>query len=230
MQRVCRVCSETKPIVQFTLRNRGERTNTCRKCKKQGRKRGILPAQPTNVVQTKGVDCRTFAEVYAGKDADHRICRKCGVEKTLGEFRRHRPGYPLSYTCIECWDNTKDGKCRRCGGFLVDGKCQRCKEADKRKHQKIRVAVLRFFGNKCACCGISESIFLTLDHVNNDGNEHRRKVGQNRIYRLAYYDIMKGTQPVGLQLLCWNCNSAKHIYGEEAVKEAIARMQAKSSN
>jgi hypothetical protein len=44
----------------------------------------------------------------------------------------------------------------------------------KRWRIGIREDVIAAYGGRCACCGEFERDFLTLDHVNNDGAEHRR--------------------------------------------------------
>lgn len=64
-------------------------------------------------------------------------------------------------------------------------------------------------GPQCTCCGESTFEFLQVDHVNNDGAEHRRQLGGQCIYSwLKQHDF-----PKGFQLLCCNCNSAKRLTG-----------------
>jgi hypothetical protein len=49
----------------------------------------------------------------------------------------------------------------------------------KEYYDKLSMEVLiHYNGNppRCACCGETEERFLTIDHINNDGAEHRRKV------------------------------------------------------
>jgi hypothetical protein len=72
-----------------------------------------------------------------------------------------------------------------------------------------RKEVLDHYGSKCACCGESCYEFLTIDHINNDGKEHRKLIGQQHLYHW----LRKNGYPDGFQILCWNCNSAKHHYG-----------------
>jgi hypothetical protein len=73
-----------------------------------------------------------------------------------------------------------------------------------------RKSVLKAYGGKCVCCGESQWQFLSLDHVNNDGAEHRKEVGQSQIYIWAE----RNNYPPVLQILCFNCNMAKGFYGE----------------
>jgi predicted restriction endonuclease len=76
-----------------------------------------------------------------------------------------------------------------------------------RAYYKLRLEVLNHYGARCACCGESEIRFLTIDHVNNDGSEHRKTVKTNAIYRW----IKKNGYPRTLQVLCHNCNWGKRV-------------------
>ncbi len=77
-------------------------------------------------------------------------------------------------------------------------------------YQEQRVAVLEHYGKKCACCGEAQPEFLAIDHVNNDGAEHRRSVHSGKhIIRW----LIQNNFPDGFQVLCFNCNMAKSVYG-----------------
>lgn len=80
-------------------------------------------------------------------------------------------------------------------------------------NQNLRALVIREYGAKCACCGESESMFLGLDHINNDGGEERRRIGKNNISTYRYVRDL-GFPKDRYQLLCHNCNLAKGFYGE----------------
>ena len=57
-------------------------------------------------------------------------------------------------------------------------------------------------------------LFLTLDHVHNDGAAHRRALGKRGIGGAAMYRILKNQGfPPGFQILCFNCNWGKHHNG-----------------
>lgn len=81
-----------------------------------------------------------------------------------------------------------------------------------RRHTRlVRETVLSHYGNRCACCGEIEEKFLCIDHINGGGRAHRKAIGLRggNIYRwLAQHDY-----PSGFQVLCYNCNSSKGIYG-----------------
>ena len=72
---------------------------------------------------------------------------------------------------------------------------------------------MAYGGYKCACCGEMEPKFLTLDHVFNNGAEHRRSLGytkgNGRGGNLVTW-LKKHRYPAGFQVLCMNCNFGKH--------------------
>lgn len=77
------------------------------------------------------------------------------------------------------------------------------------EERKTRRDVIETYGGKCSCCGEDEMGFLALDHIKGGGNKHRKEVG-----RKMYLWAKKNNYPNILQVLCHNCNQAKHIYGE----------------
>ena len=86
---------------------------------------------------------------------------------------------------------------------------------DRAKYLKSRFIVLRKYSNGkgifCNCCGERNVVFLTLDHVNNDGAKQRKEIGRSsdKLYRW----IVKNNFPPIFQTLCWNCNWGKQKMG-----------------
>jgi hypothetical protein len=87
---------------------------------------------------------------------------------------------------------------------------ERIRLAQVKMRQKLREEIFAHYDNKCACCGESEAAFLTIDHVNNDGAEHRRELGKPS-GTVFYFWLRKNNYPEGFQALCWNCNCGKRI-------------------
>lgn len=73
-----------------------------------------------------------------------------------------------------------------------------------------RLEAIAHYGGKCACCGESEVGFLSFDHIDGGGAEHRRK--DPTAYKIATWLIRNGF-PEGFQLLCHNCNLGRHLNG-----------------
>ncbi len=63
----------------------------------------------------------------------------------------------------------------------------------------------------CACCGESY-YFLTVDHIDGLGEQHRKEIG-NPGSNSIYIYLRRGNYPPGFQILCYNCNFARHHFG-----------------
>jgi len=90
------------------------------------------------------------------------------------------------------------------------------RQINLKSHRKIKLLVLQHYGGeipKCACCGEKEQMFLTIDHINDDGAEHRRKIKRGGGASF-YYWLKLNNYPEGFQVLCFNCNHAKSLYGK----------------
>jgi hypothetical protein len=67
------------------------------------------------------------------------------------------------------------------------------------------------YGGSCACCGESESMFLQMDHVFNDGHLDRKD--NNSSAKLWAKLKKQGWPKDRYQLLCANCNFGKAMNG-----------------
>lgn len=89
------------------------------------------------------------------------------------------------------------------------------KESFKKYYYKLKNSTLIHYSGdppKCACCGETIYEFLTIDHIDNKGAEHRKKIGISG--GASFYIWLKHNgYPKGFQILCLNCNWAKGIYG-----------------
>jgi hypothetical protein len=88
------------------------------------------------------------------------------------------------------------------------------KEEIAKRHSKqvdeIRLQVLRHYGGnkpKCACCGETIILFLSIDHINNNGNKQRKALSGSKHAGTPFYRwLIKNNYPEGYQVLCMNCN------------------------
>lgn len=77
-------------------------------------------------------------------------------------------------------------------------------------YHRIRLEVMSHYSSgvpKCKNCGVEDERVLTLDHINNDGNTHRRMIKQLSVI----YWIVKNNYPPMFQVLCHNCNWLKEL-------------------
>ena len=66
-------------------------------------------------------------------------------------------------------------------------------------------------GYTCRCCGETEPMFLTIDHVNGGGANHRKSLSSNSIY---FGNLLKDPEVASkYQVLCSNCNSGRYRNG-----------------
>ena len=88
------------------------------------------------------------------------------------------------------------------------------------KAQRIRILqeTVEAYGGKCSCCGETRILFLTIDHVNNDGATERRGLGDGPSAKskkgragINFYRHLKkaGFPQDRYRLLCFNCNCGR---------------------
>lgn len=86
-------------------------------------------------------------------------------------------------------------------------------KALKRNYYKeYRLKVLGHYSDgalECKCCQEDTYEFLSIDHINGGGNQHRKKLGSKYIYSW----LVQNDYPDGYRVLCYNCNCAKGFYG-----------------
>lgn len=164
------------------------------------------------------------------KRLDNGYCGQCGTNKITE-----------SPTCEICKEKARryhkrrvverktQGMCTSCGKnkpILTTKTCQQCRDKHTEKwinngeryksniklsNQKLKRYIMDTYGGCCICCGEYDLRFLTIDHINNDGQEHRKQgVGcGGNIYRW----LRNNGFPKGFQTLCYNCNIARYHNG-----------------
>ena len=77
--------------------------------------------------------------------------------------------------------------------------------------RRRRQTVYDHYGGKCACCGETRFEFLSIDHKDGGGTQHRLR---ENIRGASVIDwLLTHGLPDGFQVLCHNCNQAKGFYG-----------------
>lgn len=76
-----------------------------------------------------------------------------------------------------------------------------------KRYHKLRFKAIQRYGGQCSCCGEDIFIFLSIHHVNKDGNKHRRELKKKSLN--IYEWLKKENYPEGFMVLCRNCNWAE---------------------
>jgi hypothetical protein len=156
-------------------------------------------------------------------------CTKCGRRKPFSAFSRRGDTRPAKWRsdCKSCWRAHANWRAemsrrwireyaarwRKKTQHLINAADIFIEHGSKRQfrltvYQLLRhQAILTYGGYRCACCGVREASFLTIDHVNGGGGRHRRRVGTTT--RFLKWLQMK-SYPPGFQVLCSNCNLGRY--------------------
>lgn len=148
-----------------------------------------------------------------------KICAKCGIEKSITDFQTIAGGKYRVGQCHECslsyqreWSKSEQGR------KTINAKDRKRYARDplkKRVHAKTyrdkrNEKIFEIYGKACVCCGESERVFLTIDHINNDGGVERKTHGGNENFRNW---LVKQPKLEHYQTLCWNCQWGRRING-----------------
>lgn len=106
---------------------------------------------------------------------------------------------------------------------------ERTRDALRARYRRInaerKLRVLSAYGGVCRCCLEDRPEFLCMDHINNDGAQHRRAI-RNSGGTGTYAWLERNGYPKDIvQILCFNCNAAKGHFGycphELEIDEAV---------
>lgn len=105
------------------------------------------------------------------------------------------------------------GLCHNCNAKRLpnESHCAACKQATRdrhrRTHKERRILVISHYGNCCAQCLESTYEFLTIEHKDGGGREHKRSIGAANVAKW----IIENNYPNNFEILCWNCNCSKNV-------------------
>ncbi len=141
-----------------------------------------------------------------------KACKACKHSKPTVEFYGQRcaagkRGYKSDriYTSSECKICFR-ARTRRNGTAYRRNNRDKCRKGVARANRRVREEVISKYGNLCRCCGETNSLFLSIDHINNDGASRRDEQGTG--WGLCYW-IKRNNYPDDFQILCMNCNTGK---------------------
>ena len=88
------------------------------------------------------------------------------------------------------------------------------KRLAKQWRNKQKLAIFTHYTKgtmKCQCtkCDVTGINFLTLEHKNGGGTQHRKRMAKTAIYK----SIIDDNYPDEYTVLCWNCNCSRGQFG-----------------
>ena len=100
--------------------------------------------------------------------------------------------------------------CRQREKSYEEQRYERIQFNQRQTRRKKRMRVFNAYGGPvCACCGVDHYEFLTIDHIDGKGANHRKEIGREDIYRW----LERNSFPKGFRVLCMNCNFALGSHG-----------------
>lgn len=153
-------------------------------------------------------------------------CKTCGILKPVSEFYALRVGRwdTLCKPCRRPIERERSRKAYHANPELYRSYVKKYrandrdayKAKDRERHRQKKQKVFAAYGGPvCACCGEKHLSMLTIDHINNDGAKHRTEIGKGKknVGSRLYQWLITNKFPTGFQVLCFNCNSSKHVNG-----------------
>lgn len=223
--KTCTKCGINKPLTDFSPRsNRKSLQPHCKVCcataaRKNWRDKSKDPQFRADRVKQQRWNYRVGRRQHKCGDCGAHVedgkvyCPVCREKRRLNELAR-RESDRLHKRCPSCGaPNPESGK----------KLCIACSESRERRYAcqtryewSLRLKAFEAYGGSyCACCGETEEKFLTIDHVNGNGNDHRRSISRdgNPASVKMYSWLTKNNYPLGFQVLCFNCNCGKYRNG-----------------
>lgn len=144
--------------------------------------------------------------------SSEKLCRRCRAFKLHNCFRKDmRLHDGLNSWCKQCIRDWKRGRYH-----------------ERRDEIKIQMRLFRSslkkemidaYGGRCSCCGETAVEFMTLEHLNHDGKEHRKSF---RSSQSTWADLRRrGWPKEGYTVMCMNCNWARR-HGKECPHTLLA--------
>ena len=137
-------------------------------------------------------------------------CNTCNAKKTK-DWKKNNPDKSKIIKQRE-YNKNKEKYIARATKWNEDNKLSH-RNSNATWRWKLRQEIIEAYGGSCTCCGEVIPEFLSIDHINNDGNIERKQ--KNSKGGATFYKELKnrGFPKDNYQLLCMNCNFAKGHFG-----------------
>lgn len=146
------------------------------------------------------------------------LCSKCGRRKPTKGRRQceHCLSVARAANSRRRQEKKEQKLCYDCQQPATPGytRCDTCRAAANQRaaeySSELKQAVMEHYGGAvCACCGEDNLIMLTMDHIDQNGGDHRRELGHELSAGQKFYQwLRRNKYPKGYRVLCRNCNYA----------------------
>ena len=153
-------------------------------------------------METKTRKCKGCGDDFP-VSAHRPLCNKCQREKYQND-----PEYRASHLAAAT-KYRKSEKHRK--KRYTEAYRQKDRLKQKLKSRRVKTEVIAHYSHgemKCAKCPYCNIKALTIDHIDNDGAEHRRELQQEGVHNF-YLWLRRNNYPEGFQVLCMNCQWEK---------------------
>ena len=156
--------------------------------------------------------CRTHCNNTPAPN--RKSCRRC-LDRSIAYNKKQ---VTAGYSFYQITKN--NGLCTSCGKVPPESgtMCASCHTRilgnAKNFRNRIKTILYDHYGRSCECCGENNLKFLSIDHINNDGNLQRLQFkGQEKLFTHVAKQIASGIAPTDLRVLCHNCNFGRQHNG-----------------
>jgi len=139
------------------------------------------------------------------KKKHYYICKKCNDEHAKKWQQNNRDRYNQ---LMKKWRQNNRDRCNQRAKIWQQNNKDRHNQLANESNHRLINEVIDAYGGKCACCGETRKEYLSIDHIDGNGNKHRRKIGVKDSMGL-YRWLRRNNYPEGFQVLCFNCNMGK---------------------
>jgi len=218
--RICSGCKQEKSFVNFSIdHSRNSPTRYCRDCmriasishrlKIKEKIKSIIFNDTDKVYCNKCESWKTRLQFYKASSTKNGLssfCKKCdqrkGILLRIKNKSRINVQIPKHKICCKCKTN-KQSNSYFLDKSKKDGLNSICKECEEKRYiDERKAAFIALGGIKCNKCGITSIEFLTIQHINNDGKEHRIISNPRKLYK----DVTLNPDRSSYEVLCICCN------------------------
>lgn len=157
------------------------------------------------------------------------VCKNCAISitvdwqkrnktrrKTKDAQYRERNKHVINIRNRKWIDDNKQ-KSKDCANRYIEKNRDLISAKNKVARVRLKYETLSFYSNGdpvCNSCGFDNFHALTIDHINGDGNKHRKEIHSH-----VYSWIKRNNYPCGFQVLCMNCQWIKRFENDELIRK-----------